>query len=365
MARQVRVLKGWEMRKFLSAWLLQSAGERFVMRDENDPKVFVLKRELSEVHLLLDNISANPETKLPATQAEVPVALGPDWLKKVCEIDWPPHAADDRAEEACLLIRTKDFLNTLAKPASGSTIAFTILVTQQSNSRGGAAPSRTDLAQSAYPDLLKKARSFRKFLKGLCYVLLVWLLLTCMLSWTVAYENLNVQQLLIAQTAHVKATEQVEGIEIPETDSAATPQNTKTQAEPLGLKSFRTASEICAPAERPKREMPSHLASVTQLRACEAWKTTGTNLEYAQRTVPTWLGIESSDDDYLAAANNRLSVLGTGVLPFLFGVLGAGAAIVRSLMRKMKASSLAPRDMNLSLQQLEHRAFNRMHSRHP
>jgi hypothetical protein len=44
--------------------------------------------------------------------------------------------------------------------------------------------------------------------------------------------------------------------------------------------------------------------------------------------------------------------MGTAVLPFLYGLLGAGAAIIRSLSRKIRASLLSPRDLHLSFQQL-------------
>src|SRR5687767_8237101 len=98
-------------------------------RGSRDPKVFVLDRELSEVHLLLDNVSANPRTTLAerlASTEGLEDDLPDDWIEQVCRISWPPDGSDDdNAEDAALLIKAKDRLNRLSYPASGSTIAFT------------------------------------------------------------------------------------------------------------------------------------------------------------------------------------------------------------------------------------------------
>jgi hypothetical protein len=45
-------------------------------------------------------------------------------------------------------------------------------------------------------------------------------------------------------------------------------------------------------------------------------------------------------------------VVGTAVLPLCYGILGAGAAVVRGLWAKMRESLLSPRDYTLALLQL-------------
>jgi len=337
---------------------------------EADPKVFVLKRELSEVHLLLDNISSNPDNRLPVTAAEVPAGLDKDWLRKVCEIDWPPAKSDDKAAEACLLIRTKDFLNTLAKPASGATIAFTILVTQDSSKSrrrrdepDGAAPSRTSLASVAYPDLLAKARRFRRTVLWLSLFLFGWLLLTCCLSWGVSYGNAAIAQLSTAQANYDKAIQSVEGTEVPsKPDTTQSPPRPGAQATPVPV-TLRPAEDLCLKARKDLAAAAigaTVYVSVAQLQACETLQQAAFTRSDARLTLAKWLRpftymsymTANPDADYLALANARVSILGNGVLPFCFGMLGAGAAIVRSLSRKMKLSLLTPRDLNLSLQQL-------------
>src|SRR5690349_18892712 len=117
---------------------------------EEDPTAFILDRTRSEVHLLLDNISANPDVTLAklTERLERPKDLPEDWITKVCEITWPPRDAtpdpDQLAKDAALLIRSRDYLNGLAKPASGQTIAFTLMVTQEENARARRRRLKTD-----------------------------------------------------------------------------------------------------------------------------------------------------------------------------------------------------------------------------
>jgi len=56
--------------------------------------------------------------------------------------------------------------------------------------------------------------------------------------------------------------------------------------------------------------------------------------------------------DAPAQAALRANIIGSAVLPFLYGLLGAAAAVIRSISKKIRASLLSPRDLTLSLQQL-------------
>jgi hypothetical protein len=107
-----------------------------LLEEQEDPMAYILRRARSEVHLLLDNLSASPETTISAlTAAGRPAELDEHWLEEICRITWPPGTpgATPRtlADQAALLIRAKDYLNSLAKPASGASIAFTLMVTQE------------------------------------------------------------------------------------------------------------------------------------------------------------------------------------------------------------------------------------------
>ena len=101
---------------------------------------FVFNRQAAEVYLLLDNISGSPLKSLAAPDGvrpgdpRQPFRPGQDpgleqWIEKICRVQWPPEgSAEQQAEQAAVLILAKDYLNALAKPATGLTIAFTVLV---------------------------------------------------------------------------------------------------------------------------------------------------------------------------------------------------------------------------------------------
>lgn len=335
-----------------------------------DPTVFVLLRELSEVHLLLDNISANPNTTV-ADVAPVPLPeeLGPGWIEKICEISWPPDGStEERAEDAALLIRAKDYLNRLSHPASGSTIAFTTLVTQgaaehkkleaEGEVLGTRPPTRSSLAQSAYPDLVSKAAGFRRWMTVISAGLLFVLIMTCLLSWYTAYGNAALSEYAATEAASVLARGKVEEAELKEIKPGGAPGADK--ANPVAISRYCVRKPV----------------TVAEAQLCETrWKL-GANLQRVQRRLYTWLCVRpfsgcdtkdltipakptagtSATDDTLANAPSRaaalVNIMGSAVLPFLYGLLGAGAAIIRSLSRKIRASLLSPRDLHLSMQQL-------------
>jgi hypothetical protein len=335
-----------------------------------DPKVFVLLRELSEVHLLLDNVSANPTTTIADTGPVVlPEELGPKWIEKVCEISWPPDGStEEKAEDAALLIRAKDYLNRLSHPASGSTIAFTLLVTQGARDykwrlrKGGMlsarqSPTRSSLAQAAYPDLVSKAAGFRRWMMVISVGLLGVLLVTCAISWYVAYGNAALTDYAKAEAASVEARARI--VEAENEEAKAPVAASAGKAVPFK-----------AYCDRPP--------SATQSQLCnQSWRISA-NVQRVQRRLYGWLclapfsGCDAEDvarpkselpdaerrtyDDKLINAPARAAalanIIGSALLPFLYGLLGAGAAIIRSLSRKIRSSLLSPRDLHLSFQQL-------------
>lgn len=401
-----------------------------------DPTVFVLLRELSEVHLLLDNISANPTTTVAEPQpVPLPVELGDKWIERVCEISWPPDGStEEKAEDAALLIRAKDYLNRLSHPASGSTIAFTTLVTQgdaerkkleaQGDEVGTRPPTRSSLAQAAYPDLVAKATGFRRWMAVISVGLLAVLLLTCVLSWYVAYGNSALSEFATAQARETEAIALVNQAESGE--SAPRAADTAPPPAPAGGRSDSTGATL-APAPAPVAVVAKEpfrpycdrrpYTSPTQSQLCEARWRSYAAVERVQRRLVDWLcwgpfgRCEAAEtpaaepvppspytkegraaDETAAKAGDaraaaRLSaerarsaaaaraaeanrktkedlqnapsraaalanIMGSAVLPFLYGLLGAGAAIIRSLSRKIRASLLSPRDLHLSIQQL-------------
>ena len=186
-----------------------------------DIQDFVLSRELAEVYLLLDNVSTASSKVVPLTVSD-PVfksEAGRSWIEQVCEIAWPPGpiSRSDEARAAAKLLRAKDILNTAAWPATGASIAFTLMVSGEMSERNdelswwrrwlmriaggdtatganerrdlrgpGSPPSRGSLAATAYPGMQRRAWRYRVAMHALIWFLVLWLLVTCWLSWEVA-----------------------------------------------------------------------------------------------------------------------------------------------------------------------------------
>ena len=110
----------------------------------------------------------------------------------------------------------------------------------------------------------------------------------------------------------------------------------------------------------------------TELQVCDALDTNSKQHAAAEANLKGWLGswvwvtdifgpqavpsgsTQTADSAQTTVqwAYNLAAVLGGNVLPVFYGILGAGAAVVRSLSRKMSNSLLSPRDHMLSWVQL-------------
>ena len=360
---------------------------------EEDPTAFILDRTRSEVHLLLDNISANPDVTLAklTERLERPKDLPEDWITQVCEITWPPKDAtpdpDQLAKDAALLIRSRDYLNGLAKPASGQTIAFTLMVTQEENARARRrrlktdgvppTPSRSSLACDAYPDLVNRARHFREMMTRVVWTAVIALVVTLLISWYLAIGNAALADFGTARAALTKAEGRVSEAQgayfsgqtpgeanrqppkpdvpqqpapppQPQAPPPQTQQAQQTQQQPAGP----TAAVPAAPATyyiAPCIDLiiGKTYPSAALREACSARDEQLRIYESTRTGLTQWV-LGSSPE----AAAWWANLLGTAILPVLYGFLGAIASVVRTWSRKIKASLLGPRDLQLSLQQL-------------
>lgn len=205
---------------------------------------FVFQRELAEVYLLLDYLSGRSDRSLTHAIADAD-GSGKISIEEICRISWPPEGSKpEQAAQAATLLLAKDALNSAAKPATGTSIAFTLLVAgddesaeawrQQGHgfanwlrrafsfrkrqaaapprapagpnppaggggsppppggSRGAfpsgsnAVPSRASLARVAYPGLIGSARRSYWTFNLIIGFLFAWLIMTCALSWNIA-----------------------------------------------------------------------------------------------------------------------------------------------------------------------------------
>jgi len=284
--------------------------------------------------------------------------LEPDWLERVCRITWPPDPDEAgtrrQAEQAALLIPVKDYLNSLAKPASGATIAFTLMVTQDEDPAGvgprrgdARSHSRSSLAREAYPDLQQKARDFRRWMRMMGLVFALVLAGTCLLSWYAAFGNAALADMIAAENAVRDAELRVDGAGLAVIDAVDADHPVRVRCVP------RQGDE--APTSTSSGQQGAGSggagtggADADVVEVCAALNEARMVRYQAREGLDTWASFWGNE----TTARWTLTTLGTAVLPVLYGFIGAAAAIVRSLSRKMKASLLSPRDRQLSLQQL-------------
>jgi len=225
---------------------------------------FIFSRELAEVYLLLDHLSGRSDKSLLAAMGDGDSKKGEEWIANICKIGWPPDGSNtQQASDAATLLLAKDRLNAAAKPANGTSIAFSVLVagdesaTAQSSwswsgSRpddirsnqptkrqaiptdnsladaiapragfGGEPPSRASLAMLAYPGLVGRARCFNVHIKIILALLFLWLIVTCLLSWNVAAGKAILARLNDIQTARAVNLKKIEDAEVAEVKQQA------------------------------------------------------------------------------------------------------------------------------------------------
>ncbi len=153
-------------------------------------------------------------------------------------------------------------------------------------------------------------------------------------------------------------------------NSAETAEWTQTDGGPAGNAPATGNQAQPAPAQTtaaaaPPRVFvpycgPAPYANPTESQLCNARGSAERNRDAIEQRLANWLCWDwirdCTNDPKARDAPSRAAafanILGSAVLPFLYGLLGAGAAIIRSLSRKIRESRLSPRDLVLSFQQL-------------
>lgn len=349
-------------------------------KQPNTPQIrdFILVRELNEVYLLLDHISGRWDKTFASLEtpgnANDPAQVS---LKDICEIRWPKHnSAKEEAEMAETLLRAKDKLNAAARPANGATIAFTLLVVgegddqaaPQSGERASSsaaeqeAPTRISLARKAFPGLIESAVEFRRRVRNIAWFLCTILVLTCFLSWYAATVN----GVLAKMDAIHKQSREIEQ------KMALMARGAMLNAEairPVALAPAPAAGITSAVAtigdysirfcKQGFNEVSIAAKPADAIGVCSAFDANSREHDAIKHNLSRlllWFG--SFSETGLAVERNEESgriltqLLINSILPFLYGVLGAGAAVVRNLWAKTRESLLSPRDYTLALGQL-------------
>lgn len=232
-------------------------------------------------------------------------------------------------------------------------------------------PTRMYLAHKAFPGLINAATEFRQRISTLVYSLVAFLVVTCLLSWYAAVGNIILTHL---DTVHAQEREIGRKIGIMVSSSLA--DNLKRSAAPAGS-SF---GDALVPRAQENLDIPSRGDPVNSAEACRAYF--GNILDRSKSAEPFYicdtLDEKIKEHDAIGAnlsrwlfwksawpgpkiephANNEefsrimTQLLVSSVLPFFYGILGAGAAVLRDLWSKMRESCLSPRDSTLAYGQL-------------
>jgi hypothetical protein len=427
--------------------------------EEANLQDFLIARELAEVYLLLDNISATTGKDMPSeTLDKEPLfAKNADksWVEQICDITWPPDEKTllNESEDAAKLIRAKDALNAQAWPATGTSIAFTLMMSGEAREpRTGVSrwqrllmwaggfefaraanadpattpvvqaetqvpeeeseavsaspksgpvrvrnpvPTRASLAAMAYPTLARQAWRWRLAIQGMMLFMVAWLVITSWLSWDIArgsslLNRVNELSAIVssANTPVPSPTNSPTASPTPGSGAAQAPapaaNNTLcaqqspaagTTVPQTGNGSARQNPPVTG-ATPPGADTGAKPDPKNQMR----WEQATDNLDHwlnqangprlwfrellggsgAQRGLGAGVSSADSVKDKFSKpgsvnvewATVYIGVIAGTVLPMFYGLLGAGATVVRSVSAKMRDSVLTPRDIVLAYVQL-------------
>ncbi|SFU84544.1 hypothetical protein [Pseudoduganella namucuonensis] len=238
-------------------------------------------------------------------------------------------------------------------------------------------PTRMSLARTAFPGLIGPAVKFNRDILRIVVVLVIWLVVTCLLSWNVTAGNVILSHLDTLRTQQQELRRKVADAEVKlAADELARQAKTQPRA-PAAAPPAPPLYAYCDPARADRTAtLAQTYRGVEEYHLCKQAELLERELNGTWRNLNAWLqpwrrlyyrivnaldfllgplaqgarpARQDSDDE---TARILTLVLGSAVLPLFYGILGAGAAVVRDLWRKMRESVLSPRDYTLALGQL-------------
>jgi len=264
-------------------------------------------------------------------------------------------------------------------------------------------PNRISLARIAFPGLVGQAAQFTRRIRWILWLLAIWLVFTCLLSWDVAAGNVILGHL---DTVHTQRKDIEKKISDAETKAASRTARDAARGESASAGAAEVRP-VGPPASRPQGAagaaagaaplvihycdqslmLPAlsgtgggkiqQFHDVDELHLCDARDANEQEHASSSRNLTNWLGMwrgmyhvvsgakwsktrknqEPQPSEQKEACDEETGrivalLLGGSVLPLCYGILGAGAAVVRDLWAKMRESLLSPRDYTLALGQL-------------
>jgi hypothetical protein len=357
----------------------------------------IFQQELNEVYLLLDFISGRPDKHLSDLDGKIADLSNATTmnlttiLERVSLLRYPPQTAEPKkAQDAAFLLTLKDALNSLAYPARGLTIAYTIMFTEsyggwrmrnlaslarrkmgQAENQFWPGASRMQAAELAYPGLKPSAASFRRVKNIFSWIGLLVTVSSAILLWQITYG--------VQLTARF---EQAKGLER-QSESKLYDQLDKELAAntTISLQLADYCSMLPTYGLRPGAGNEIHISTVTREECndyafqhavlgvaisdvgaySQSWIFQMSNFLLPVHSFRSTAGSDSGapkeadggqvrgrQEDAPSVANVLLT-MANYILPILFGLIGTMAALVRTIQDKVTESVLAPRDQALAL----------------
>ena len=368
----------------------------------------VYRQDLNEVFLLLDFISGRPDKRLSDLDNKIAGPRNGDKLRsaeiiaRVSKMRYPSHAQNgERAKEAAFLLEVKDWLNWMAYPARGLTIAYTTMFSEsrtgfgytlwqrissvfdgqrrQSLSPEETRSSRVGMAHLAFPGLIAHSAYFRLVKRLLSLSGLALSLLSAFCLWQATYGVRLAAHFGEAKRAETeiraKLFNELEkkslGAEVArrpgDLDNFCTLPEPRVQSASLEEDgSFAIAATAMNPATRELCNDYAYQHGLLQVAIEDLSKFSCTGIFrlsvyfLPKHDVSTTAECEAFGPHEIVNRNwNRaedapsvaamLAMMTTYLLPMSFGVVGTLAALLRAIQRKVNESTLSPRDLALSL----------------
>jgi len=303
-----------------------------------EPRSTALDPDLltAEISLLLDYLSSLPE-RILTSHSHVHLPSGCETYDEVLAHYFPIDEKVRRGEtlassEIQFLLDLRDYLNSWAEPATGASIAFTMLVVRKSpEARKGKAD-----AERAYPEWIRPARFLSITMTAMSGLAVT---ITLVIAALAAYIYLGSSK--IANIAEINAQLQSLDQEILREEIAIHPSSMREEV-------VSYCDDLPDPLHRPNvQEVPQNPVSrtvrqfrtVTQSHLC----TRNDDLHKKQELAYDYLrSLFPSDDRAMPALLNAVSGY---ALPVLMGLLGSMTYVLRRYLRSVSARLLTPSDL--------------------
>jgi hypothetical protein len=366
------------------------------------PRSLDPERLVAEIGLLIEYISGRGRSTPPGGPAPPGLASifavppGSEMLKRflrVCNAGLSrmprekqsTQTLSDAQVSACeTLVETRDWLNGLAAPVTGDTIAFSILV---GRFRGGH-PNHSDDAEAAFPSYVPEARRMRRYYVitravTLGLILLVFSISAWSIFGTMALGSLSNLRTRTELVEHDKANKEavINGMQAPANRNAAAVRDDRPQAGAYAYLRYCDASEFVeylagrnphyAVIDADQIGFCNHRADLTNRRD-DAYQTLNfwflgglprlgwlaedvpagparAVAAAAGRAGPKQHGTvrEASINITDEAARIWLAVVVGSILPLFMAMLGSNVAVLRDYFQKIRDRMLAPKDLRL------------------